>query len=120
MIPSVAFASLHSSLGIAQPSESAAASSVAKRSAPPQEQRLRKAAAEFESIVISSFWKSMMETFSSDDDSGDPGHSTFQDMGIQAMSQAMGKAGGLGLSQMLVNQLEQKLAKSNQSPGQSP
>jgi Rod binding domain-containing protein len=114
VIPAVAIANMESSLTINQQTEITNASSVSKRNAPPQELKLQKAAAEFESILLSSFWKSMMETFSSDDDSDDPGHSTFQDMGIQAMSQAMGKAGGLGLGRLLVNHLEHSLEKANQ------
>jgi Rod binding domain-containing protein len=88
---------------------------VSKRNAALQDQKLRRAAAEFESILISSFWKSMMETFSSDDDSLDPGHSGFQDMGIQAMSQTVGKAGGLGLGQLIIKHLEPHLEDSTPS-----
>lgn len=116
MIPALGSATLNSQLATTLPSESSSSvSNISKRNPPPQELKLRKAASEFESMLISSFWKSMMETFSSDDDSDDPGHSTFQDMGMQAMSQAMGKAGGLGLGRLLVNHLEHSLEKSNQN-----
>src|SRR5271170_5190826 len=64
----------------------------------PAGQRLRKAAGEFEAMLLSNLWKSMKSTFASpDDQSEDPAHETLDDMGIQAMSSAVGKAGGLGL-----------------------
>lgn len=80
---------------------------VSNRNSSVQEQKLRRAAVEFESILISTFWKSMKESFSTEDeDSSDPGHSTFEDMGIQAMAGAMSKAGGLGLGKLILKHLE--------------
>ena len=76
-----------------------------------QEQKLRKAAAEFESILLSSFWKSMRESFASpEDDSLDPAHETLEDWGIQAMTDAVGKAGGLGIGKLILKDLEPQLA----------
>ena len=78
-----------------------------------QEQKLRKAAAEFESILLSSFWKSMRESFASpEDDSSDPAHETLEGWGIQAMSDAVGKAGGLGIGKLILKHLEPHLAAS--------
>jgi Rod binding domain-containing protein len=70
-------------------------------------QKLHRATQEFEAMLISNFWKSMTESFSSgDEDSLDPGHSTWQDMGVQSMSEALSKAGGLGLGKMILKHLE--------------
>ena len=81
-----------------------------------QEQKLRKAAAEFESILLSSFWKSMKESFTSpEDDSADPAHGTLEDWGIQAMSDAVGKAGGLGIGKLILKHLEPQLAANVQA-----
>ena len=78
-----------------------------------QEQKLRKAAGEFESILLSSFWKSMRESFASpEDESSDPAHETLEDWGIQAMSDAVGKAGGLGIGKLILKELEPRLAAS--------
>ena len=77
-----------------------------------QEQKLRRAAAEFESILISTFWKAMKESFSTEEDSSDPAHSTFEEMGIQAMAEAMSKAGGLGLGRLILKHLEPQLEVS--------
>jgi Rod binding domain-containing protein len=93
------------------------AQTLSKRNPSPQEHKLRKAAVEFESILISTFWKSMLETFSDDDDSSDPGHSTFEDMGLQAMSQAMSKAGGLGLGGLMIKHLEPLLESTTSAEG---
>jgi Rod binding domain-containing protein len=83
-------------------------------------QKLGKAAGEFESMLLSSLWKSMKSTFASSDDpsddSDDPGHETLDDMGIQAMSSAVGKAGGLGLGKLILKHLEPMLARSTDGP----
>jgi Rod binding domain-containing protein len=116
VIPSILSESMNSPLPAGTAANQTESSpTVSKRNPVLQEQKLRRAAAEFESILISSFWKSMMETFSSGDDSLDPGHSGFQDMGIQAMSQAVGKAGGLGLGQLIIKHLEPHLQESTPS-----
>jgi Rod binding domain-containing protein len=75
--------------------------------------KLRKAAAEFEGQLLSALWKSMKTSFAdSDDDSDDPAGQTLQEYGIDAMSQAVGKAGGLGIGRLIVKQLEAKIALS--------
>jgi Rod binding domain-containing protein len=72
-----------------------------------QEAKLKKAGAEFESIMLSTFWKSMKSSFADEeDDSTDPAHDTLEDMGIQAMSTAVGKAGGLGLGKLILKHLD--------------
>jgi Rod binding domain-containing protein len=78
----------------------------------PAGRKLLQAAGEFEGMLLSSLWKSMKSTFPSDDDSTDPAHDTLDDMGIQAMSNAVGKAGGLGLGKLILKHLEPALAKS--------
>ena len=83
---------------------------VGSRSLSVQEQKLQKAAAEFESILLSSFWKSMKESFANpEDDSSDPAHGTLEDWGIRAMSDAVGKAGGLGIGKLILKHLEPQL-----------
>jgi Rod binding domain-containing protein len=78
----------------------------------PAGRKLRQAAGEFESMLLANLWKSMKSTFASSDDSDDPAHETLEDMGIQAMSSAVGKAGGLGLGKLVVKYLEPILAHS--------
>jgi Rod binding domain-containing protein len=84
----------------------------------PADRKLRQAAGEFEGMLLSSLWKSMKSTFASpDDDSNDPAHDTLDDMSMQAMSNAVGKAGGLGLGKLILKHLEPMLDKSQtQSP----
>lgn len=79
----------------------------------PAEKKLRAAAGEFEGMLLSSLWKSMKSTFASpdEDDTNDPAHDTLDDMGMQAMSNAVGKAGGLGLGKLILKHLEPVLAK---------
>ena len=98
-----------------------ALSSTGSQSLSAQEQKLRKAAAEFESMLLSSFWKSMKDSFASpDENSLDPAHDTLEDMSIKAMSDAVGKAGGLGIGKLIVKHLETQLAaKSKAAEAQS-
>lgn len=70
-------------------------------------QKLHRATQEFEAMLIANFWKSMTESLSSgDEDSLDPGHSTWQDMGVQAMSEGLAKSGGFGLGKLILKHLE--------------
>jgi Rod binding domain-containing protein len=72
--------------------------------------KLRKAAGEFEAILLESLWKSMKETFSNqDDESTDPTLQSFDEWGIQGMASAVGKSGGLGIKNMILKHLEPML-----------
>ena len=80
----------------------------------PAGKKLRQAAAEFEGMLLSNLWKSMKSTFAeSDEDTDDPAHETLSDMGIQAMTGAVGKAGGLGLGKLIIKHLEPLLTHSH-------
>lgn len=83
-----------------------------------KEQKLLKAAGEFESMLLSSFWKSMKSTFADpNEDSLDPAHDTLEDMSLQAMSDAVGKAGGLGIGKLIIKHLEAQLAAKQRTVG---
>jgi Rod binding domain-containing protein len=91
-------------------------SSTGPKSLTPKEQKLLKAAGEFESMLLSSFWKSMKSTFADpNEDSLDPAHDTLEDMSIRAMSDAIGKAGGLGIGKLIIKHLESQLAAQQQT-----
>jgi Rod binding domain-containing protein len=76
-----------------------------------KEQKLRKAAGEFESMLLANLWKSMKASLASDDDDAtDPAHDTLDDWGIQAMSEAVGKNGGLGIGRLILKDLDSKIA----------
>jgi len=80
---------------------------VSTRNSAARSHKLHRAAQEFEAMLIANFWKSMTESFSSgDEDSLDPGHSSWQDMGVQAMSEGLAKAGGFGLGKLILKHLE--------------
>jgi len=95
----------------APPATAASTSGTARKLSPVEEAKLRKAAADFESILLSTFWKSMKQSFAADDDddSTDPAHDTLEDMGMQAMSTAVGKAGGLGLGKLILKHIAPEL-----------
>jgi len=72
--------------------------------------KLRKAAGEFEAILLESLWKSMKETFSNQDDENfDATIQSFDDLGIRSMASAVGKSGGLGIKNMILKHLEPML-----------
>jgi Rod binding domain-containing protein len=100
-----ALAPLNGSLPLAQPVNSG-------NSISPELSKLRKAAGEFESILLASLWKSMKETFSDPDEDADPTLKSFDDWGIQAMASAVGNSGGLGIKNMILKYLEPTLPGS--------
>jgi Rod binding domain-containing protein len=73
-----------------------------------QQQKLKNAAGEFESILLASLWKSMKQSFGSQETEADPAHGTLDDWGIEIMSSAVGKAGGLGLGKLILEHLAPK------------
>ena len=73
----------------------------------PDEQKLKKAAGDFESILLASLWKSMKESFKDPKETdSDAASGMINDWGIEVMSGAVGKAGGLGIGHMIIKQLE--------------
>jgi Rod binding domain-containing protein len=70
-------------------------------------QKLRKAAAEFEATLLSTWWTTMKQGgFSDGDQDSDPGKDTLDQLGMQAMSSAVANGrGGLGIGDMLVRSL---------------
>ncbi len=70
--------------------------------------KIKKAGADFESILLASMWKSMKESFKDPNDpESDPASGTLNDWGIEVMSGAVGKAGGLGIGKMIIKYLEE-------------
>lgn len=81
-------------------------------------QKLKKAASEFEAMLLSSWWSAMKESgLSSGDDSFDAGHDTLDQLGMQAMSSAVAAGGGIGLGAMLVRGLLSNTGLSQSSAG---
>lgn len=74
----------------------------------PERRKLEKAAGDFESILLASMWKSMKQSFGSSESDGetDPAHGTLEDWGMEIMSSAVGRAGGLGIGQLILKHLE--------------
>jgi Rod binding domain-containing protein len=85
----------------------------------PEEKKLKKAAGDFESILLSSMWKSMKQSFGSSetDDSTDPAHGTLDDWGIEVMSGAVGKAGGLGIGKLILKHLQPEIRSADDPQG---
>jgi len=72
----------------------------------PDRRKLRRAAQEFESILIAAWWKSASRSFSGLADEEEGGMQAFRDFGLEAMSLAIAQAGGLGIGRMMLEHLE--------------
>ncbi len=71
----------------------------------PEVRRLRKAAAEFEATLVSSWWSAMKDSGLSGDEDSDPAKDTLDQLGMQALSSAISSGKGLGIGEMLVRSL---------------
>jgi len=76
----------------------------------PQAEKLRNATAEFESILVTSWWEQMEKSYGGSEQH-EVGYETYRDMGLRAVTMAMAKAGGLGIGRMLYHQLEPALSR---------
>jgi Rod binding domain-containing protein len=77
--------------------------------------KLKKAATQFEAMLLQKWWSSMKESGLGQDDDSDPGEGTLDNMGMQAMSSAVARAGGIGIAAMLVRSVQADLAAENAS-----
>ena len=82
----------------------------------PVVRKVRKAAGEFEAMLLEKWWSSMKKSgIGGDEQDSDPGKDTLDQMGLQAMCAAVEKGGGIGIAAMLVRGL---LSNARQeSPG---
>ena len=100
---------------LAQRQEGASASSQAES---PAHKKLRKAAQEFEGILISQLLGEFKMGLSSlAGDSPLAGSETLNSLAVQTLSSAMAGRGGFGIGKMLVKQLEPGLNRGNADTG---
>jgi Rod binding domain-containing protein len=70
------------------------------------ERKIRKAASDFEALLLSKWWSAMKQSgLPGTDDETDPGHDTLDALGMQAMSAAVTSGRGIGLGSILVHYL---------------
>jgi Rod binding domain-containing protein len=80
----------------------------------PAHKKLRKAAQDFESILISQLWGDFKSGFSSlTGDAPLAGSDTLNSLAVETLSSALASRGGLGIGRMLVHQLEPSLNRGN-------
>jgi len=90
----------------------------------PAERKLRKAASDFEALLLSKWWSAMKQSgLPGTDEETDPGHDTLDELGMQAMSTAVAAGRGIGLGSMLVHYLLSNVhgagAKTTEAGGES-
>jgi len=81
--------------------------------------KLKKAATQFEAMLLQKWWSSMKQSGLGQDDDIDPGAGTLDNMSMQAMSTAVANAGGVGIAAMLVRSLQGELAAENENKSSS-
>lgn len=99
-----------SALGSAASASSVAAAGAPAPKSAADEAKLKKAAGDFESILLASLWKSMKQSFTAPDADSDPAHGTLDDWGIEVMAGAVGRAGGLGIGRLILEHLGPQIA----------
>ena len=67
--------------------------------------KLRRAASEFEGLLIAQLWNSMQEGLDRDSQHNDPAMGSFRSLGIEAAANALAARGGLGLGEMMYRAL---------------
>jgi Rod binding domain-containing protein len=77
----------------------------------PTEKKLRKAATEFEAMLLSKWWSAMRDSGLGGSDQTDPAHDTLDQLGMQALSSAVAGAGGIGLGKILVRDVLSNIAR---------
>jgi len=96
------------------PSTHPGASSATPAAETPAHRKLRKAAQDFEGILISQLWGEFQTGFSSLTGNAPlAGSDTLNSLALQALSSALASRGGLGIGQMLVRELEPSLNRGN-------
>src|ERR1700760_4412475 len=68
--------------------------------------KLKKAAQDFEGMLLGSLWKSVGDEMKESLEEGDPAAGSFVDMGVQAVGNAMAKQGGIGIASMVLKKME--------------
>ena len=82
-----------------------------------EKSRLRKAAQDFEGILLASLWKSMQKSsFKSKDQGFLGGGETIQDWGLHVMASSLAASGGMGIARMLIRELEPALRAPEGGP----
>jgi len=85
----------------------------------PEHRKLRKAAQEFEGLLISELWRQTASDISSlPGGTSSAEGETMNSLAIQTMSMALAQHGGLGIAQMLIHQLEPSLHRGQTGAGE--
>ncbi|HLI35412.1 MAG TPA: rod-binding protein, partial [Terriglobia bacterium] len=88
--------------------------SAPKLTGPSQDEKLRKATDQFESMLVSTLWKDMVKTFADPGSGSDePGFDAMRDLSLRAMTTALAASGGIGISRMLYQQIERLRAAAD-------
>jgi len=103
--------------GLNAPSQQLAGAPAVGPAETPAHRKLRKAAQDFEGILISQLLEDLkVGTSSLAGDAPLAGSDTFNSLAIQTLSAALAGRGGLGIGRMLVHQLEPSLNRDQQRP----
>ena len=79
--------------------------------------KLKKAAQDFEAILLSGWLEKMQESFVSPDQGEDPAHSTLASMGTEAVASALAARGGIGIARMIVGHFSGRAGEAEPAKG---
>ncbi|HWP83817.1 MAG TPA: hypothetical protein VNN17_01385 [Terriglobia bacterium] len=85
------------------------AAAVRAMNRPLPETKLRKAAQDFEALLLSSCLGEMRKAFSGSFGTEDPARSSLEGLAISALANALAAAGGVGMARMIFEELRQNL-----------
>jgi Rod binding domain-containing protein len=77
--------------------------SAAAQPGPAENMKLRRAAQDFEAILIGTWLKEVQESFASSGESA--GAESYRSLGVEAVAGALARSGALGIARMLLHQL---------------
>lgn len=82
-----------------------------------QQDQLRHAAEQFEAMLLARWWQQMRHSGFGPSEGEDPTYSAINATGLEAVTMAMARAGGIGLAKMLVQALDPEI-KAEAANGQ--
>ncbi|MGH9491585.1 MAG: hypothetical protein ACRD2F_04010 [Terriglobales bacterium] len=77
-----------------------------------EQHQLKQAAEQFEAILLAHWWQQMRTSGLGSDADSDPTYSAINATGMEAVTMAMARSGGIGIARMLVHALEPAVGRA--------
>jgi Rod binding domain-containing protein len=80
----------------------------------------KKAARDFEAMLLTPVLDSLQKTFSGDPEDATPGASDYRLMGTQALASVIAERGGIGIARLILSHLQTPKVPARAEPGSVP